>query len=117
MQNGRKYRRYNLNKCAAIYPHLFRHTFATQLLQDGVSVQSVAALLGHSKTSMTEKRYSHWIKGRQENLELEVKKSWTNLGSAHQEQKPKPNRVLVIPKQKQTVQRGSGVARFSATER
>jgi len=82
------------------YPHLFRHTFATQLLQDGASVQSVAALLGHSKSSMTEKRYSHWIKGRQENLELEVKKSWANLGSAHEEQKPERNAVIIIPKQK-----------------
>jgi integrase/recombinase XerD len=85
------------------YPHLFRHTFATQLLQDGVSVQTVAALLGHSKTSMTEKRYSHWIKGRQENLELEVKKSWASLGSTHQAQKPERKRVLEIPRQKRTI--------------
>ena len=34
---------------------------------------------------MTGKRYSHGIKGRQENLDLEVKKSWASLGLAHHE--------------------------------
>lgn len=42
--------------------------------EDGVSVQTVAAL-GRSKSSMMEKRYSRWIKGRRENLETEVVKS------------------------------------------
>src|SRR5690242_6012575 len=37
------------------FPHLFRHTFATQLLSDGVSVENVAALLGHSSTRITMK--------------------------------------------------------------
>jgi integrase/recombinase XerD len=64
------------------YPHLFRHTFATQLLQDGVSVQSVATLLGHSSTKITERSYSHWIQGRQTKLEDEVKNSWAQMGTA-----------------------------------
>ena len=61
------------------YPHLFRHTFATDLLQKGVSVQNVAMLLAHSSTKMTERRYSHWIKSRLDSLEADVKKSWTHL--------------------------------------
>jgi len=48
------------------HPHLFRHTAATLLLQDGVSLQTVSTLLGHSSIKMTEKRYSHWIKARQD---------------------------------------------------
>jgi len=64
-------------KVPRAHPHLFRHTFATDLLQRGVSLQVVSVLLGHSSTKMTERRYSHWIKGRQENLEAEVKKSWS----------------------------------------
>ncbi|HXA15777.1 MAG TPA: tyrosine-type recombinase/integrase [Thermoanaerobaculia bacterium] len=30
------------------YPHRFRHTLATELLSEGVSVEIVAAILGHS---------------------------------------------------------------------
>jgi integrase len=63
------------------HTHLFRHTFATDLLQKGASLQTVAVLLGHASTRITEKRYSHWIKARQESLEAEVKKSWARLGT------------------------------------
>jgi integrase len=45
----------------------------TDLLGQSVSIQTVAALLGHSSTKITEGRYSHWIKSRQGNLEAEVK--------------------------------------------
>ena len=58
------------------YPHLFRHTFATSLLGDGVSIENVAMLMGHTSQAMT-RRYSHWIKSRQENLEAEQKNSWS----------------------------------------
>jgi integrase/recombinase XerD len=63
------------------YPHLFRHTFSTDLLQKGASLQTVSVLLGHSSTKMTERRYSHWIKARQDSLEAEVKKSWAQTGT------------------------------------
>jgi integrase/recombinase XerD len=61
------------------YPHLFRHTLATDLLSQGVSLQTVSTLLGHSSIKMTERRYSHWIKGRQQKFEDEIKISWTHL--------------------------------------
>ncbi len=62
-------------KAERVFPHLFRHTFITNLLTAGVPIETVAALVGHSSTKMTMK-YSHWIKARQESLEAEVKKSW-----------------------------------------
>jgi integrase/recombinase XerD len=68
-------------KVPRAYPHLFRHTFATQLLQDGVSLETVAMLLGHGTTKITLKHYSHWVKARQDRLEEEVKKSWAQLGT------------------------------------
>ena len=37
--------------------HTYRHTFATQLAQNGVPIQTVSALLGHSDISMTTKYY------------------------------------------------------------
>jgi site-specific recombinase XerD len=57
-----------------VFPHLFRHTFITNLLTAGVPIETVADLVGHRSTKMTMK-YSHWLKARQENLEAEVKKS------------------------------------------
>jgi integrase/recombinase XerD len=63
------------------FPHLFRHTFATDLLSKGVSLQTASTILGHSSIKMTERRYSHWVKGRQESLEAEVKKSWAQMGT------------------------------------
>jgi integrase/recombinase XerD len=63
------------------HPHLLRHTLATDLLAQGVSLQTVATLLAHSSTKMTEKRYSHWIKGRQDKMENELKNAWTHSDS------------------------------------
>ena len=42
-----------------IYPHLFRHSFATQLIVDGVPIESVATILGHKDISTTYDNYLH----------------------------------------------------------
>jgi hypothetical protein len=66
-------RLFDLAKMPHIQAHLFRHTYATELLTAGTSMETVAALLGHSSTKVTEKSYGHWVKGRQEFLEAAVK--------------------------------------------
>jgi integrase len=58
------------------FPHMFRDTFAIELLLAGVPIDQVSILLGHSSVKITEKHYSPWVKARQEQLEASVRQSW-----------------------------------------
>lgn len=41
-----------------LHPHMFRHTFATKLLQTGVDIKTVMDLMGHTNLATTQ-RYQH----------------------------------------------------------
>jgi integrase/recombinase XerD len=56
--------------------HRLRDTFAVELLQRGVAIQTVSILLGHHSIATTEKHYSPWVKSRQDALESAVKLTW-----------------------------------------
>ena len=56
--------------------HMFRHTFATDLLTRGVPIEDVAILLGHATPAVTAKYYSHFVKARRERLEERVRNLW-----------------------------------------
>ena len=43
----------------AITPHTFRHTFATRCAEQGMPLQVLKTILGHSSLSMTADLYSH----------------------------------------------------------
>jgi integrase/recombinase XerD len=59
------------------FPHMFRDTFAVELLLAGVPLDQVAVLLGHSSTKITERHYSPWVKARQMQLEASVQRAWS----------------------------------------
>jgi len=56
--------------------HRFRDSFAVSLLEKGVSIENVSALLGHSSVAVTNKHYAPWVKRRQEILEEQVRATW-----------------------------------------
>jgi site-specific recombinase XerD len=43
----------------AAWPHLFRHSLATDMLERGASVYSIQAILGHAYVSTTMDYYLH----------------------------------------------------------
>jgi len=55
---------------------MFRHSFAADLLSKGVSIEHVAALLGHSSSAITTKHYNSRVQSRQAALESEIEKAW-----------------------------------------
>ena len=48
-----------------LYPHLFRHTYATRLILSGYSLDRVKYLLGHENIQTTLDTYSHVIEKMQ----------------------------------------------------
>jgi integrase/recombinase XerD len=63
------------------HPHMFRDTFAVEMLLAGVPLEQVSILLGHKSVKITEKHYAPWVKARQELLAANVRKAWTVLQS------------------------------------
>lgn len=56
--------------------HMFRDTFAVEMLLAGVPIDQVSILLGHSSVRITEKHYSPWVRARQDQLEKSVQRAW-----------------------------------------
>ena len=62
-----------LKRCHA---HMFRDTFAVELLNKGVPIDRVSLLLGHSSVKVTEKHYAPFVKERQQQLENYARMAW-----------------------------------------
>ncbi len=60
------------------HSHRLRDTFSVDLLQKGVSLETVSMLLGHTSIKTTQRHYAPWVKSRQDALENAVKLSWAS---------------------------------------
>ena len=58
------------------HAHRFRDTFAVSLLERGVTLETVAILLGNT-LRIAEKHYAPWVRSRQVALEEAVRRSWS----------------------------------------
>jgi len=65
------------------HPHMFRDTFAVELLLAGVPLDQVSLLLGHSSVKITERHYAPFVKARQQQLEASVRTAWTSTNHLH----------------------------------
>jgi integrase/recombinase XerD len=59
------------------HAHRFRDTFAVKLLLAGVPLERVSVLLGHQSVRITERYYSPWVRSRQEQLEADLRRAWS----------------------------------------
>ena len=59
------------------HAHRFRDTFAVELLLSGVPLERVSVLLGHSGIRVTERHYAPWVRSRQEQLEADLQRAWS----------------------------------------
>ncbi len=59
------------------HAHRFRDTFSISLLQAGVPLDRVSILLGHRNVRITEKHYAAWVRERQEQLESDLQRAWS----------------------------------------
>jgi integrase/recombinase XerD len=60
------------------HAHRFRDTFAVSLLMEGVPLERVSVMLGHSSIKITEKHYRPWVRERQAQAEADVRRAWEN---------------------------------------
>jgi site-specific recombinase XerD len=59
------------------HAHRLRDTFAVELLLRGVPLERVSVLLGHRSIKVTERHDAPWVSARQEQLEADIKQSWS----------------------------------------
>jgi len=68
---------FRLAKISGGHAHRFRDTFAVELLLAGVPLERISVLLGHQSIRVTEKHYAPWVRSRQDQLEADLERAWS----------------------------------------
>jgi integrase len=84
------------------HPHMFRDTFAVQLLLAGNPIDQVSLLLGHSSVKITERHYAPFCKARQQQLTTAVKRSWNKPSRSGKNGSAKPSKPIYRTPRHQT---------------
>ncbi|MBZ5620632.1 MAG: tyrosine-type recombinase/integrase [Acidobacteriia bacterium] len=58
------------------HPHRFRDSLAVELLLEGIPIERVAIVLGHSSVKVTKLHYAAWVQPRQTQVEADVARAW-----------------------------------------
>lgn len=99
----------SLKRC---HPHMFRDTFAVEMLLAGVPIDQVSLLLGHASVKVTEKSYSPFVKARQLQLQDSVRNAW----SIGEEPAPEPPKVASLPSPQSSPEAQVSIHRSSGWE-
>jgi integrase len=79
------------------HPHMFRDTFAVEMLLAGVPIDQVSLLLGHASVKITEKSYAPFVKARQIQLQESVRNAW-NAATGNGPQSTPPTSAASVNK-------------------
>jgi integrase len=79
------------------HPHMFRDTFAVEMLLAGVPIDQVSLLLGHASVKITEKSYAPFVKARQVQLQESVRNAW-NAATGNGPQSTPPTSAASVNK-------------------
>lgn len=94
------------------HSHMFRDTFAVELLLASVPIDQVSLLLGHSSVKVTEKHYAPFVKARQEQLAQSARKAWDFQRRAQSKPSRQPEEMKTAePSDKAPVRRRAPSAR------
>jgi integrase/recombinase XerD len=66
------------------HSHQLRDTFAVELLRQGVPMEELSKLLGHTSIRTTEKSYAPWVTARQDRLNALVVGTFAKSASKHE---------------------------------
>jgi integrase len=99
------------------HPHMFRDTFAVEMLLAGVPIDQVSILLGHASVKITEKHYSPWVRARQDQLEASVQRAWTDPEPAPRKLASSRSRKVKAKKTVKTAQTRKSVSNLSRADR
>lgn len=83
-------RLFKLAKVVGGHPHRFRDTFSVELLNEGVPLEQVSMLLGHTSIRITERHYAPWVRSRQDLLEAALRRALAHDPLAFAEMKGTP---------------------------